>query len=155
VATFIEGATLAGGAIGLALAVPKTGHHHAATHPCFSATAAANCIGQATRSAAMPYVIGGFAGAAIGLALAVGAILAWRALVPTKTPAKTKPRRKPIPERVRHEVWRRDEGSCVDCGSREFLEFDHIVPVSRGGSNSVRNIELRCEGCNGRKGAWM
>lgn len=59
--------------------------------------------------------------------------------------------RRPIPEAVRREVWRRDEGRCVDCGSRERLEFDHIVPVSKGGSNTARNIELRCESCNRRK----
>jgi 5-methylcytosine-specific restriction endonuclease McrA len=41
----------------------------------------------------------------------------------------------------------------VDCGSRERLEYDHIIPVSRGGSNTVRNIELRCERCNRSKGA--
>lgn len=62
-------------------------------------------------------------------------------------------RRQSIPEQVRHEVWRRDEGQCVDCGSRERLEFDHIIPVSRGGSNTARNIELRCEACNRRKAA--
>jgi hypothetical protein len=61
--------------------------------------------------------------------------------------------REAIPERVRHEVWRRDQGRCVDCGSRERLEFDHIIPVSRGGSNTARNIELRCEACNRRKSA--
>jgi hypothetical protein len=61
--------------------------------------------------------------------------------------------RQPIPEKVRNEVWRRDQGCCVDCGSRERLEFDHIVPVSKGGSNTARNIELRCEPCNRRKGA--
>jgi hypothetical protein len=62
-------------------------------------------------------------------------------------------RRQPIPESVRHEVWRRDEGRCVDCGSRERLEFDHIIPLSRGGSNTARNVELRCEVCNRKKGA--
>jgi hypothetical protein len=62
-------------------------------------------------------------------------------------------RRRAIPERVRHEVWRRDEACCVDCGSRERLEFDHIIPISKGDSNTARNIELRCEMCNGRKGA--
>ena len=62
-------------------------------------------------------------------------------------------RRPSIPETVRHEVWRRDGGRCVDCGSRENLHFDHIVPWSRGGSNTARNLELRCETCNLRKGA--
>ncbi len=56
--------------------------------------------------------------------------------------------RQAIPSEVRREVWRRDEGRCVKCGSRENLEFDHIIPVSRGGSNTARNIELLCENCN-------
>lgn len=64
-------------------------------------------------------------------------------------------RRAPIPESVRHEVWRRDQGRCVDCGSRENLEFDHIIPFSRGGSNTARNLELRCETCNRSKGATI
>ncbi len=60
-------------------------------------------------------------------------------------------RRSRIAETVRHEVWRRDQGKCVECGSNENLEFDHIIPVSRGGSNTVRNIQLLCESCNRRK----
>ncbi len=56
---------------------------------------------------------------------------------------------------VRHEVWRRDEGRCTNCGSRERLEFDHIIPVSRGGSNTARNIELLCEQCNRKKAATL
>lgn len=65
----------------------------------------------------------------------------------------TQGRRESIPERVRREVWRRDGGRCVDCGSRERLEYDHIIAVSRGGANTARNIELRCETCNRRKAA--
>ena len=38
-------------------------------------------------------------------------------------------------------------------GSRERLEFDHIIPVSEGGLNSARNMELRCESCNRSKRA--
>ncbi len=53
-----------------------------------------------------------------------------------------------IPENVRIEVWRRDGGKCARCGSREKLEYDHIVPISKGGSNTARNIELLCEKCN-------
>ena len=33
------------------------------------------------------------------------------------------------------------------------LEFDHIIPWSQGGSNTARNLELRCESCNRKKGA--
>jgi len=60
-------------------------------------------------------------------------------------------RRDHIPERVRHEVWRRDQGRCVKCGSQQNLEYDHIIPVSKGGSNTARNIQLLCEGCNRKK----
>ena len=59
--------------------------------------------------------------------------------------------RQQIAEEVRIAVWRRDGGVCARCGSRERLEYDHIVPVSRGGSNTVRNIELLCEVCNRSK----
>ncbi len=58
-----------------------------------------------------------------------------------------------IPSSVRREVWRRDGGRCSKCGSRENLEYDHIIPISKGGSNTARNIELLCEGCNRSKGA--
>ena len=52
---------------------------------------------------------------------------------------------------VRRAVWIRDQGRCVRCGGRERLEFDHIIPVSRGGGNTERNIELLCETCNRAK----
>ena len=56
-----------------------------------------------------------------------------------------------IAEDVRIFVWRRDGGKCVKCGSREKLEYDHIIPVSKGGSNTARNVELLCEKCNREK----
>lgn len=56
-----------------------------------------------------------------------------------------------IPIAVQREVWRRDEGRCVDCGTKEKLEYDHIIPFSKGGSNTVRNIQLLCESCNRKK----
>ena len=60
-------------------------------------------------------------------------------------------RRNAIPEAVRIAVWRRDEGKCAKCGGRKSLEYDHIIPVSKGGGNTVRNIELLCEECNRKK----
>jgi hypothetical protein len=44
--------------------------------------------------------------------------------------------RQGISEAVRIFVWRRDQGRCARCESKEKLEFDHIVPVVRGGSNT-------------------
>lgn len=67
-------------------------------------------------------------------------------------PEPIKPRREAIPRAVQREVWQRDGGRCVECQTREKLCFDHIVPFSRGGSNSVRNLQLLCEPCNGSKG---
>jgi hypothetical protein len=65
---------------------------------------------------------------------------------------KTNPAyREQIPEDVRMYVWRRDNGRCVKCNSDENLEFDHIIPLSKGGSNTERNIQLLCSECNKKK----
>lgn len=66
-------------------------------------------------------------------------------------PAESVYERPRIPENVRIEVWRRDGGKCARCGSRERLEYDHIIPISKGGSNTARNIELLCEKHNRSK----
>lgn len=58
-----------------------------------------------------------------------------------------------IPPSVKLAVWQRDQGKCVQCGSNEKLEYDHIIPVSKGGSSTERNIQLLCEKCNREKSA--
>jgi Holliday junction resolvasome RuvABC ATP-dependent DNA helicase subunit len=58
-----------------------------------------------------------------------------------------------IPTDVMMFVWQRDKGRCVKCGGQEKLEYDHIIPISKGGSNTERNIKLLCEHCNRSKGA--
>jgi len=68
-------------------------------------------------------------------------------------PPGSQPRREPIPPAVKREVWRRDQGRCVQCSSQEQLEFDHIIPISKGGANTARNLQLLCEWCNRSKGA--
>jgi TPR repeat protein len=70
---------------------------------------------------------------------------------PTNRALQDRRGRAAIPSEVRREVWRRDGGKCVKCGSRTNLEYDHIVPISKGGSNTARNIELLCESCNRAK----
>ncbi|MFA5620460.1 MAG: HNH endonuclease [Weeksellaceae bacterium] len=56
-----------------------------------------------------------------------------------------------ISQQVKDLVWNRDNGQCRECGSNEQLEFDHIIPFSKGGSNTYRNIQLLCEPCNRKK----
>ena len=53
-----------------------------------------------------------------------------------------------ISQEVKDLVWNRDNGQCRECKSNEKLEFDHIIPYSKGGSNTYRNIQLLCESCN-------
>jgi hypothetical protein len=56
-----------------------------------------------------------------------------------------------IPSEVRLRVWHRDGGVCKNCGATDDLEFDHIIPVAKGGSNMENNIELLCKHCNSKK----
>lgn len=50
-----------------------------------------------------------------------------------------------IPSEVKKEVWKRDKGRCVICGSIKNLHFDHEVPFSRGGTSLLaNNIRLLC-----------
>lgn len=72
--------------------------------------------------------------------------------VPEKTASQIVRSRR-ISEEVKLEVWKRDEGRCVSCNSQEWIEYDHIIPFSKGGSNTARNIQLLCESCNRTKSA--
>jgi len=50
-----------------------------------------------------------------------------------------------IPTSVKVEVWRRDGGKCVQCGSTVNLHYDHDIPYSKGGSSfTVENVRLLC-----------
>jgi hypothetical protein len=63
----------------------------------------------------------------------------------------TRQDRRRISKEVRNAVWIRDGGICVECGADDYLEFDHVIPVAKGGSNTVENVQLLCRRCNGKK----
>ncbi len=54
-----------------------------------------------------------------------------------------------IPSEIKKEVWQRDEGKCVLCGSKKNLHFDHDLPFAKGGTSlTAKNIRLLCAKCN-------
>jgi hypothetical protein len=65
---------------------------------------------------------------------------------------KSKPR-PPIHAGIRAAVMERDGCRCVECGCRNDLTLDHIVPWSRGGPDTVDNLRVLCRPCNSSKGA--
>lgn len=43
--------------------------------------------------------------------------------------------------------------ACLKCGVVKTLQWDHVVPLSRGGEHSIRNLQRLCRKCNERKQA--
>lgn len=64
-----------------------------------------------------------------------------------------KPVRKEVPLAYRHFIYQRDGHRCVTCGTDQDLSIDHILPVSKGGTNDLANLQTMCRPCNSRKGA--
>jgi len=60
-------------------------------------------------------------------------------------------RSRTISQEIKDKVWNRDGGRCILCGSNESIEFDHIIPFSKGGANTYRNIQILCQSCNRSK----
>lgn len=52
--------------------------------------------------------------------------------------------RKWIPRSVRDFVYARDGGVCVQCGTTEDLQLDHITPLVQGGTDGADNLRLLC-----------
>ena len=71
-------------------------------------------------------------------------------------------KRAPFHVSVRRQVWIEKQGRCqfvspvtqVKCGSTAFLDIDHILPVSQGGTNDASNLTLACSLHNRRRPFW-
>ena len=68
---------------------------------------------------------------------------------------KKKTKRRNISGNVRQDVFMRDKYTCQICGATvkdgAKLEIDHIIPVSKGGSNKEDNLQTLCRRCNREK----
>ena len=54
-----------------------------------------------------------------------------------------------------HVLFGQQEGRCAGCAMDfpfKVFEVDHIVPVSRGGTDHIANLQLLCGNCNRIKG---
>lgn len=59
-----------------------------------------------------------------------------------------------IPPEVRKNIFERDSFQCQSCGKtglKTNLNIDHIIPLARGGSNDISNLQTLCQTCNQKK----
>ena len=64
---------------------------------------------------------------------------------------KKERKRNPIESRLRHEVFKRDNYKCKECGKTKeetILHVDHIIPVAQGGNDELDNLQTLCQACN-------
>lgn len=60
-------------------------------------------------------------------------------------------KRKYIRKSLRESLLREAEHRCPKCDSTENLEIEHVIPISKGGSNERENLMVLCKSCNSRK----
>ena len=66
--------------------------------------------------------------------------------------------RRRIGKYERQEIWRRFNKECYHCGktlrasTAKHMHIDHLIPISKGGSNDDDNLVASCPKCNLRKG---
>lgn len=55
---------------------------------------------------------------------------------------------------TRHNIFKRDNNQCQYCGTSKDLTLDHLIPRSKGGKSSWKNLVSACKKCNAKKGDY-
>lgn len=53
---------------------------------------------------------------------------------------------------TRFNIFKRDNNECQYCGTTSDLTLDHLIPRSKGGKSSWKNLVTACKRCNAKKG---
>lgn len=64
--------------------------------------------------------------------------------------------RKPMSQRLRFEIFKRDGFKCLYCGAtpvQKVLRVDHVIAVAAGGTDDPENLVTSCFDCNAGKAA--
>lgn len=84
--------------------------------------------------------------------LADGKVLDGESQLPRREVVERAPKKKVY----RSTIYARDGHKCLACGTLptkdNWLSIDHIVPLSRGGSYDMNNLQTLCRNCNTMKG---
>ncbi len=68
---------------------------------------------------------------------------------------------KQLSDRVRRRLFSMQDGKCALCGGqmslsradKNYATFDHIIPLSRGGTSRNENLRVTHADCNVKRGA--
>ncbi len=52
-----------------------------------------------------------------------------------------------------NQLVKQQENRCLACGKKTKLTVDHVIPVSKGGTSNIDNLQGLCFSCNSSKGA--
>lgn len=79
-------------------------------------------------------------------------VIRYMKIVMKRTKPNRKSVRRPLSGKTRINVLERDDYTCQMCGATVEdgvkLHIDHIIPVSKGGTNDVDNLQVLCHKCN-------
>jgi 5-methylcytosine-specific restriction endonuclease McrA len=58
-------------------------------------------------------------------------------------------------KKIRAKVLAAGGYECVYCGANEKLSVDHVIPISKGGTDEMENLVVACIKCNSKKNSKM